>query len=344
MNNYTSTAKRFLALLLAIISVFALVPTTALAAADSGDIVNPGETIHVSFSGDNLDYLRLRGVTEELVYTYFNFRDPEGAVTEHPVYCIDPNLIGAKQLIRDYGDLDNISGVPYKVDAKITDTMMERVLTRGFPHIYPSQLGLISNEEGYYATKLALWAYLAGCVVSDISVNPSHVDQAAALRVYNAAVEIFNKATADVAVGAGGIEPELFLTKDGNYTDDGEYYIQNFKILATKTPAWNATLAWGTAPWDSPVPDGTLLFNSDGTDITSTMTVEIPYTNGFIATVTAKFPKNKIDDIMADETLETWKSPTLTATATLSGSNFYIAEYTREGVRRGQRYLIEGDP
>jgi hypothetical protein len=158
MNSFTNTAKRFVALLLALISVFTLIPTTAIAANSVGDIVNPSETINVSYSGNDMDYLRIRGVTKEMVYTYFNFRESDGGVTEHPVFCIEPNIRGAKQLIRDYGDLNNTDGVPYKVDAKVTDNMLEMILTFGFPHQAPAVLGLTTNEDSYYATKAVLWA------------------------------------------------------------------------------------------------------------------------------------------------------------------------------------------
>jgi hypothetical protein len=290
-----------------------------------------------------MDYLRIRGVTKEMVYTYFNFRETDGSVTEHPVFCVEPNIRGAKQLIRDYGDLNNTDGVPYKVDAKVADNMLEMILTYGFPHQAPAVLGLTTNEDSYYATKAVLWAYLDGATIADISINPANPDQVTADKVYKAAQRIYGFATSVAASGAGGVEPILTLAKNGDCTDDGDNCVQKYILTASKWALGDVEFSWSEVP-----PNGTKLYSEDGAEITNMKMDAETYLNYKVngTEITAKFPKEAVDDELGEgaNAAVTWSSPVLTAKVTLSGTNFYIAQYTREGVKQGQKYLIEGDP
>ena len=69
---------------------------------------------------------------------------------EYPAYCANPNKPG----------VENLAGKSYDVDAdqKDTDPAVWGVITNGYPYKTPQELGVNTEYEAYYATKMAVWA------------------------------------------------------------------------------------------------------------------------------------------------------------------------------------------
>ncbi len=69
---------------------------------------------------------------------------------EYPAYCANPNKPG----------VENLAGKSYDVDAdqRDTDPAVWGVITNGYPYKTPQELGVDTEYQAYYATKMAVWA------------------------------------------------------------------------------------------------------------------------------------------------------------------------------------------
>ena len=102
---------------------------------------------------------------------------------EYPAYCANPNRPGVEDLSAKTYDVD--------VDQLDTDPAVWGVITNGYPYKSPQELGVNTEYEAYYATKMAVWAVVHN--------NYSNLDDWKANGSQNAHVE---KAMKDlVAIG-----------------------------------------------------------------------------------------------------------------------------------------------
>ncbi|HIT87593.1 MAG TPA: thioester domain-containing protein, partial [Candidatus Coprocola pullicola] len=69
---------------------------------------------------------------------------------EYPAYCANPNRPGVEDLSAKTYDVD--------VDQLDTDPAVWGVITNGYPYKSPQELGVNTEYEAYYATKMAVWA------------------------------------------------------------------------------------------------------------------------------------------------------------------------------------------
>ena len=92
---------------------------------------------------------------------------------EYPAFCANPNRPGVEDLAGKSYDVD--------VDQLDTDPAVWGVITNGYPYKTPQELGVNTEYEAYYATKMAVWA-----VVHD---NYSNLDDWKANGSQNAHVE-----------------------------------------------------------------------------------------------------------------------------------------------------------
>ncbi len=69
---------------------------------------------------------------------------------EYPAYCANPNRPG----------VENLSGKSYDVDVDKLDSdpAVWGVITNGYPYKTPQELGVNTEYEAYYLTKMAVWA------------------------------------------------------------------------------------------------------------------------------------------------------------------------------------------
>ena len=333
------TTKRIISMILTVaiaMSLFCGVASAAGSFAEGYTLDDALSKLGVSFKGDPLDWLTINGTVRAQTYTYFPYQNTRtGNVEEHPVYCIDPTLAGVKQGVDKLGLDGNV--MTYYRGEKVGNPYYLAIMGSGFPHITLTSLELDSAEQGYYATKMALWMYILGFDETKLGINSKYgASDPAAKKVYDATIKIYKDGM--YAGSRGYIEPNMTITADRQRpTPDtlGEYRQHTLTIDANRwigdTPfvPGDFKLSWADP---SAVPAGTRVELSDGTDITSTMKVQADTSGN--ATIVVKYP------ITATEF-----SAQLNVTGLLSGSNLYTAYYSGdEGETSMQRYLVEGDP
>ncbi|MDR1574246.1 MAG: Cys-Gln thioester bond-forming surface protein [Clostridiales Family XIII bacterium] len=336
--------KRMLSIILIVALLVPLFSQNVFADYATGDTLE-GALAHlnIAYREGDLNWLTLKGTVRTQWYTYFRFDNRRtGHIEEHPVYCIDPNLYGVPKS----GILpDGTETLEYYVSDKVGDARYAAILSMGYPHQSLASLGLSTQEEAYYATKMALWAYILGCGPADFGINPAYSGSAAAQRVYNVALRIF---TESAPAAAGGIvEPAITLTPDSPvpYLDPtGQCYQQ---IVTIHSTAWigdtpgtlgNFELEWAN---QSEVPVGTKIYAADGTDITGVMEIQAENSGqGFNAQIKIMYPASSVDGAGLTA------GPELTATGLLAGNNIFTAYYISDvpGNQSYQRYLVEADP
>lgn len=98
--------------------------------------------------------LKYKGVARGSVYVVYQ---KDGV--ECPAYCINPDKIGV-------GETDS-----YEVDVNgyITDVLLWRIITNGYPYKSPEELGVANPKEAYLATKQAIYCYLDNRNVNEYS-------------------------------------------------------------------------------------------------------------------------------------------------------------------------------
>jgi 5-hydroxyisourate hydrolase-like protein (transthyretin family) len=334
--------KKLLAALIAAILWTNMFAGTAYAADwGEGDTLEDAlSELKVGFDDVLLEWLKLPdiGVVQQR-YTYFYFKNERTSeVEEHPVYCIDPAKGGAYQIVAAVGpNSDGSDTATYIRGEKVGDPVYKGILSYGYPHMRLSTLGLETLEEGYYATKLALWMYILGNGPSQLTVNPAYGGDPVALRVRAAAIEIYNK-------GLTSLVPEPRITVTGktataNLDADGQYYVQEIQINCSAWSSIDINRNSVQLSWDGTPPAGTVVLDASDGDITGSMSVSLEDrgdASGFWGSVTVKYPASEVDP-----DLDT--PPTLKAEGLLANDDLYIA-YAQAGQNEYQRYLIERDP
>ena len=339
MEMFMKLIKKVISVILTSLLALSLLCSIALAAgsfAEGYTLDDALSKLGVAFSGDMLDWLTISGEVKTQAYTYFPYQNARtGTVEEHPVYCIDPSRGGVREGIQWLGVSGNY--VTYYRGEKVGNPYYLAIMGAGYPHITLTSLGLDSSEQGYYATKMALWLYILGVDETKLGINPKYGSgNAVAQKVFDAAVAIYKNGM--YGGSRGYEEPSFTITVDRTrpYLDTSGQYRQ--QILTIESNRWigdtplipgDYMLSWANP---SAVPAGTRIELPDGTDITSTMKVQADL--GKNATIVVKYP------VAADEF-----SVQLNVKALLTGNDIYTAYYSGdEGDANLQRYLVEADP
>ena len=118
--------------------------------------------------------LKYKGIARGSVYVVY-----EENGKQHPAYCINPERIGV-------GETDS-----YDVSVKgyITDVILWRIITNGYPYKTLTELGVANEKEAYLATKQAIYCYLDNRNVDEYSGIGEAGD-----RALNALKQIWNNA------------------------------------------------------------------------------------------------------------------------------------------------------
>ena len=258
--------KRLLTTFLALIMVFSLLPTASFAASSVEEAL--GE-IDIYNGGKELSYLMINGRVQKLIYTYYNYVNSKGETREIPAYCVNPNIYGVPQTV---GPGESIE---YLAEEKTSDPKVLGIVANGYPTRSLTELGLENKEQGYYATKIALWCYLlSNWDINKLKVNPNltGVELQRAQKMLAAAKDIYARGTSWTEV----LSPEVTCTPDREtayqVTIDGKQYKQQVFTFWSKT--WVCDYAVGVSFTDpGSVPEGTRIVDMNNRDI-STITTE----------------------------------------------------------------------
>lgn len=257
--------KRLLTALLAMIMAFSILPTASLAASSVEEAL--GE-IDIYNGGKELSYLMINGRVRTLIYTYYNYVNSKGETKEIPAYCVNPNITGVPQTVAPGESIE------YIAEEKTSDPKVLGIVANGYPTRSLAELGLENKEQGYYATKIALWCYLlSNWDINNLKVNPNltGVELQRAQNMLAAAKDIYARGTAWTEV----LSPEVTCTPDREtayeVTVDGKQYKQQVFTFWSKT--WICDYAVEVSFTDpGSVPAGTRIVDMNNRDITTITT------------------------------------------------------------------------
>ena len=257
--------KRLIALLLVLVTVLGMLPTTALAASSEEEAL--GE-VNIHNGGQKLSYLSVNGRVRELIYTYFNYVDSNGRTKEIPAYCVNPNTKGVPQTVAP-GE-----SIKYIAKEKGNDPKVMGIVANGYPTRGLGELKLENRYHAYYATKMALWCYLLpNWNINNLKVNPNltGTELQRAQAILAAAKDIYVRGTSWSKV----LSPRVTATADRDtayaVTVDGQQYKQ--QVFTIHSDTWVCDYAIRVAFSDpASVPTGTRIVDMNNKDITTITT------------------------------------------------------------------------
>ena len=257
--------KRLVSMLLALVMVLGMLPTTALAASSEEEAL--GE-VNIYNGEQKLSYLSINGRIRELIYTYFNHVDANGRTKEIPAYCVNPNIYGVPQTV---GPGESIK---YIAKEKGNDPKVMGIIANGYPTRGLSELKLENKYHAYYATKMALWCYLLpNWNINNLKVNPNLTGKELqrAQAILAAAKDIYVRGTAWNKI----YSPRVTAAPDRDtayaVTVDGQQYKQ--QVFTVHSDTWVCNYAIRVAFSDpASVPEGARIVDMNNKDITTITT------------------------------------------------------------------------
>ena len=135
--------KKITSVFLAILMIFGDIPI--IFAANS--LEESMRTANLYGIGSSAQLLTWQGiVASDFTAQMIVHRAEDG--TEYPAYCINPNRPG----------VDDLGNYIVGIDETIDNPQLWGTITNGFPYKTAAELGLNSDFEAYYATKMAIWS------------------------------------------------------------------------------------------------------------------------------------------------------------------------------------------
>ena len=278
--------KRLISMLLALLSVLALLPTAALAANTEEEAL--GE-VDIYNGGYELSYLTINGRIRTQDYTYFNYVDAKGQKKEVPAYCVNPNIKGVPQTV-GVGE-----SIKYLANERSSDPKVVGIISNGYPHRSLGELKLDNKYQAYYATKMALWCYLLpNWNIANLKVAPGLTGSELDIgnRILAAAKDIYKRGTTYNYM----LEPRMTATPDKSaaysVTVDGKQYKQQVFTIWSETWVYDYDVAVSFADPGS-VPQGTRIVDENNQDITAVTTS--PTGDGYAGKFKVLYPEESIE-------------------------------------------------
>ena len=257
--------QRILSFFLALLTLFSLFPTAALAANTEEEAL--GE-VDIYNGGYELSYLTINGQIRTQDYTYFKYVDAKGQLKEVPAYCVNPNIKGVPQTV-GVGE-----SIKYLANERSSDPKVVGIISNGYPHRSLGELKLDNKYQAYYATKMALWCYLLpNWNIANLKVAPGLTGSELDIgnRILAAAKDIYKRGTTYNYM----LEPRMTATPDKSaaysVTVDGKQYKQQVFTIWSETWVYDYDVAVSFADPGS-VPQGTRIVDENDQDITAVTT------------------------------------------------------------------------
>ncbi len=316
-------------MLLAVLLLIGLLPTSALAAPTLEEAMRE---VSVYAKNTDLNWLTMNGTVRTQHYTYYRYTSVlDGSTSEIPAYCVDPNLYGVPALVPEG------TGIRYNCSETVSDPKVCGIVSNGYPHVEVQALGLKSVEEAYYATKTALWCYIlrGSWSINKLGINPAltGADKEAAQRVLKATQDIYYRGMLWNVM----ISPKLTAQPDRAsaypVTINGERYYQQIFTVTTET--WPVgqkaavTLA-GSVPAGSKIVD---LQDRETATVALTTAGEI----GFQGKIKVLYPAANVEGKTGSVQLN------LSATV-VQYAIFYAVCAEKDRYGNVQNYMLDTDP
>ena len=316
-----------ISLFLALVTLLGILPVTSFAAPTLEEAM---AEVNVYAKNETLNWLTMNGSVKEQHYTYYKYESVQtGQVKEIPAYCVDPKLYGVPVKVPE--------GTPIKYSAKETmsDYKLVGIVSNGYPHQSLETLGLKTVNEGYYATKTAVWIHILGnWSIDKLGINPnlSGADREAAERVLQATKDIYWRGV----MWNKMYTPKLTATADRDkaypVTINGEaYYQQEFTVRSETWAIESVKLSLGEG-----APAGAKILDKDNKEITS-LVLDTNSDDGFYNTCKVVYPASSVEGQTG--------SVTLNMSCVVDQYVVYYAK-TLEKDKYGniQDYLLDTDP
>jgi len=277
---------RVMSMLLAVIMIFGMIPGTAFAASSVEEAL--GE-VDIYDGGTPLSYLSINGRVRELIYTYYNYVNRNGQTKEIPAYCVNPNTKGVPQTVEE-GE-----SIKYLAEEIGSDPKVVGIIANGYPHRGLGELKLENKYQAYYATKMALWAYLLpNWDINNMKVNPNltGVELERANKILAATKDIYRRGTAWTKVLAPNVTTEADQEVAYPVTVNGQEYLQQIFTVTSETWVCDYTINVGfTDP--SAVPAGTKIvdMNNQEIDVITTQATG----NGYAGQFKVLYPAGSVE-------------------------------------------------
>ena len=217
----------------------------------SGVTVFAGDSLETALNKVNLyikqdkgpQLLTWKGIidAENFAPAVIVYRTEDGQ--ELPAYCANPNRPGVEDLVAKTYDVD--------VDQLDTDPHVWGVITNGYPYKSPQELGVSTDYEAYYATKMAVWATVHDNYsnLSDWQANGEHNEP-----VLQAMKSLVAKGQENQYVYATWLSVNPATP---SAVDDGEYLTQEYTIKS------NVEINSFRVVLDGDVPEGTKITDTN---------------------------------------------------------------------------------
>ena len=278
--------QRILSFFLALLTLFSLFPTAALAANTEEEAL--GE-VDIYNGGYELSYLTINGQIRTQDYTYFKYVDAKGQLKEVPAYCVNPNIKGVPQTV-GVGE-----SIKYLANERSSDPKVVGIISNGYPHRSLGELKLDNKYQAYYATKMALWCYLLpNWNIANLKVAPGLTGSELDIgnRILVAAKDIYKRGTTYNYM----LEPRMTATPDKSaaysVTVDGKQYKQQVFTIWSETWVYDYDVAVSFADPGS-VPRGTRIVDENDQDIIAVTTQ--PTGDGYGGKFKVLYPADSIE-------------------------------------------------
>ena len=163
----------------------------------------------------------------------------------YPAYCVSHGLNG----------VDEEGDYTVDIDSLLDDVKIWRTIVNGYPYKTPSQLGVDSADDAYFATKQAVY-----CVILDRDVSLYRGITEEGKKVVEAIKKLKN-------IGLNGTQTpqsaNLKINKSGSLVEDGDYYSQAYTVSSSVNMESFQVLSIASFP------SGTYVADNDGNAQTS---------------------------------------------------------------------------
>lgn len=197
-----------------------------------------------------------------VTYSIIKYKDNNG--DEHVAYCIDENKFGVGYVKGD------VEGYEVQLTKMISDEKVWRVIVNGYPYKTPEQLGVETEDDAYLATKRALYSIVKGYTEQDVRENyrvgQKSINGQALEDIQRRGEKVINAICNLVNIGNYGqqtIENELKIVKNGEFTEEEEYYYQSYKVES------NVEISKYTVTEILNFPEGTKIVDKNGEERTT---------------------------------------------------------------------------
>ena len=198
--------KKGIAILLIILSLFSVFSNAVFAATE----INSALIKYGGDCGRHLQYWDSSNNRWSYIITSYVYYEENGV--QYPAYCLDASKPGAEQ-----------GEYTVNVDEIINDVRLWRVAVNGYPYQTPQSMGLENQYDAFVATKQAIYSILDGRDVNSFYNGADARGQA----IKNAIINLVN-------IGRNGSQTpsntDVTANKVGEFTEDGDYYYQEYSI------------------------------------------------------------------------------------------------------------------